>query len=89
MKTDLTTDEGKRLIDQIAETGRPVLVFSGGEPLMRPDIFDLAAHAKTRGLITALASNGTLIDEQLGAAGSSSRLRPNQRIARRGRRRNP
>ncbi|NLE61362.1 MAG: radical SAM protein [Planctomycetes bacterium] len=65
MKTDLTTDEGKRLIDQIAETGRPVLIFSGGEPLMRPDIFDLAAHAKSRGLIIALASNGTLIDEAL------------------------
>lgn len=64
MKTDLTTAEGKRLIDQIAEAGRPVLVFSGGEPLMRPDIFELAAHAKARGLLIALASNGTLIDEQ-------------------------
>lgn len=65
MKTDLTTAEGMRLIDQIAETGHPVLVFSGGEPLMRPDIFELAAHARSRGLIMALASNGTLIDQPL------------------------
>lgn len=65
MKTDLTTAEGIGLIDQIAETGQPVLVFSGGEPLMRPDVFDLAAHARNRGLMVALASNGTLIDEAM------------------------
>jgi AdoMet-dependent heme synthase len=65
MKTDLTTEEGKRLIDQIAGVGRPVLVFSGGEPLMRPDLFELATHAKSRGLLMALASNGTMIDEPM------------------------
>lgn len=65
MRTDLSTDEGRRLIDQIAEVGRPVLVFSGGEPLLRPDIFELADRAKERGLLTALATNGTLIDEPL------------------------
>lgn len=62
MKSDLSTVEGKTLIDQVASVGRPVLVFSGGEPLMRPDIFELAAHAKGRGLLIALATNGTLID---------------------------
>jgi AdoMet-dependent heme synthase len=62
MKTDMSTAEGKVLIDQVASVGRPVLVFSGGEPLMRPDIFDLADHAKSKGLLTALATNGTMID---------------------------
>jgi len=62
MKDDLSTAEGLALIDQIAEVGRPVLVFSGGEPLMRPDIFELAEHAKASGLLIALATNGTMID---------------------------
>jgi len=52
----------KILIEQIAETGRPVLIFSGGEPLIRPDIFELADYAKQKGLLIALATNGTLID---------------------------
>lgn len=65
MRSDLTTAEGVRLIDQIATVGRPILVFSGGEPLMRPDLFKLAAHARDRGLMTALATNGTLIDRNL------------------------
>src|SRR6185503_7287651 len=61
-RDDLSTDAAKDLIDQIAETGKPILVFSGGEPLMRPDIFELATHARSRGLRPALASNGTKID---------------------------
>jgi len=65
MRSDLTTDEARRLIDQIAAAGRPVLVFSGGEPLLRPDIFELAGHALGAGLPTALATNGTLIDAGL------------------------
>lgn len=58
---ELTTAEGTRLIDQIADVARPVLVFSGGEPLYRPDIFALAAHARDRGFRIALATNGTLV----------------------------
>lgn len=65
MKNDLTTAEGKTLIDQVASVGRPVLVFSGGEPLMRPDIFELAGYAKSQGLLIALATNGTMIDQPL------------------------
>ncbi len=61
-RDDLTTLQGLELIDQIAATAKPILVFSGGEPLMRPDIFRLARHARERGLRPALASNGTLID---------------------------
>lgn len=59
---DLTTEESFDLIDQIASFGRPIFVLSGGEPLFRPDIFDIARYASDAGLIVALATNGTLID---------------------------
>lgn len=70
--TDLSTEQGMDLIDQLAEAGRsqpmmPVLVFSGGEPLCRDDLFELVAHAREKGLIPALASNGTLIDSAVAA----------------------
>jgi heme b synthase len=64
-KLDLTTDQAKEMIRSIAATGRPILVFSGGEPLMRPDLFDLAAEARTAGLPIALATNGTMIHSTL------------------------
>ncbi len=59
---DLSTAEAFRLIDQVAAFARPIFVLSGGEPLFRPDIFDIARHAADAGLIVALATNGTLID---------------------------
>jgi len=59
---DLTTEEAHHLIDGIAQVGRPILVFSGGEPLLRPDLFELAHGATARSLPIALATNGTLID---------------------------
>jgi AdoMet-dependent heme synthase len=61
-RSELTTEEGIRLIDQLAEVTRPVLILSGGEPLYRADIFDLAAHGRDRGFRMALATNGTLVD---------------------------
>lgn len=61
---DLSTQESFDLIDQIAAFGRPIFVLSGGEPLFRPDIFDIARHATDAGLIVALATNGTLIDAE-------------------------
>ncbi|MBI4323336.1 MAG: radical SAM protein [Candidatus Omnitrophica bacterium] len=66
-REDLTTDEATRLIDGIASVGQPVLVFSGGEPLMRPDLFELASYARCRDLPIALATNGTLIDAAMAA----------------------
>ena len=60
---DLTTAESKALIDQIIAFSSPIFVLSGGEPLMRPDIFAIAGYAASRGLRVALATNGTLIDE--------------------------
>ena len=64
-KSDLTTEEGLAFIDALTVTQKPILVFSGGEPLMRPDIFELAAYAIGRGLIVALATNGTLVTDQI------------------------
>lgn len=58
---ELTTAEGKTLIDDLADFGIPVLLFSGGEPLMRHDIFELIGHARARGLRVTLSTNGTLI----------------------------
>lgn len=64
-KDDLTTEESITFINSLAETQRPILVLSGGEPLFRPDIFEIASHAINCGLTVALATNGTLIDERL------------------------
>ncbi len=53
------------MIDQIAEVGKPVFVLSGGEPLFRHDIFEIASYATGAGLPVALATNGTLIDDKV------------------------
>ncbi|NDJ60688.1 MAG: radical SAM protein [Chloroflexi bacterium] len=64
---DLTTDEAFTLIDQMCAVGRPVFVLSGGEPLFRPDIFEIARYASDAGLPVALATNGTMIDDAVAA----------------------
>ncbi len=64
-KQDLTTEQSLAFIRTLPETGRPILVFSGGEPLMRPDIFELAEEARRLDLPTALATNGTLLTEAI------------------------
>ena len=64
---ELTTGEGKALIDELAAFGSPVILFSGGEPLMRPDLCDLAAHAVSRGVRAVVSTNGTLIDDAAAA----------------------
>ncbi|MCK9298854.1 MAG: radical SAM protein, partial [Methanoculleus sp.] len=60
-ENELTTKEGLHLIDDLAAMRVPLLLFSGGEPLIREDFWELAGHAKERGLVTALSTNGTLI----------------------------
>jgi 12,18-didecarboxysiroheme deacetylase len=62
---ELTTAEGLRLIDDLADYGVPVLLFSGGEPLLRPDLFALIGHARERGMRAVLSTNGTLITEDI------------------------
>ncbi len=64
-KDDLSTEEAFSFIDDLATLGSPILVLSGGEPLYRPDIFEIGRHARSRGLKLALATNGTLVDEPL------------------------
>ncbi|MFC2029176.1 radical SAM protein [Chloroflexota bacterium] len=62
---ELATDEVMGLIDQLAEWSRPIFVISGGEPLMRPDIFEIAAHGTRRGLRVAVSPNGTLLTDEV------------------------
>ncbi len=58
---ELSTGEGKALIDDLADFGIPALLFSGGEPLMRKDLFELVGYAISRGIRPTLSTNGTLI----------------------------
>ncbi len=61
-ENELSTAEGKALIDDLADMGAPVLLLSGGEPLMRPDLPELAEYAVSRGMRAVISTNGTLID---------------------------
>jgi radical SAM protein len=56
---ELTTEEGFRLIDQLVEVGGPILVVTGGDPMMRPDMLDLVGYAAKSGLRVALAPTAT------------------------------
>ncbi|TCS73850.1 heme d1 biosynthesis radical SAM protein NirJ [Sulfuritortus calidifontis] len=60
---ELNTAEVFRVMDDLKAFGVPVLILSGGEPLLRPDIYDIAQRAKAMGFYVGLSSNGTLIDE--------------------------
>ena len=62
---DLSTHSALGIIDQIAEAANPILVLSGGEPLYRSDIFQLARYATDKGLRVALATNGTLVTKHV------------------------
>ena len=60
---ELSTDEVHAVMDDLKRFRVPVLILSGGEPLLRPDIFDISRRAKAMGFYVGLSSNGTLIDE--------------------------
>ncbi len=60
---ELTTGEGKKLLEDIKKAGLQIIVLSGGEPLMRPDIYELIEHATALGLVPLMGSNGTLITD--------------------------
>ena len=64
---ELTNAEGKALIDDLAQFKIPALLMSGGEPLMRPDLFDLAEYAVSKGVRPVLSTNGTLITKEIAA----------------------
>ena len=59
--SELSTTEGKNLLDDLAEFGVPVILFSGGEPLTRKDLPELAAYAVKKGMRAVISTNGTLI----------------------------
>ena len=61
---ELALGEIRKIIDDIASFASPILVLTGGEPLYRDDVFDIAKYAREQGLQVALATNGTLIDER-------------------------
>lgn len=62
---ELSTQEAKQFIDDLADFKVPVLLFSGGEPLVRPDFFELAEYASQRGIRTTISTNGTLITPEI------------------------
>lgn len=64
---ELSTAEAKEMIDGIARAGFRVMIFSGGEPLMRPDIYELVSYAAGRGLRPVFGTNGTLITDAVAA----------------------
>jgi len=64
-ENELTFEQGKTLIDDLAGFGVPVLLFSGGEPLVRKDLPDLAAYAVEKGMRAVVSTNGTLISKSM------------------------
>ncbi|MFC1961660.1 radical SAM protein [Chloroflexota bacterium] len=64
---ELTTGECFQLVDQIMEVGKPILILTGGEPLMRNDVFEIGKYASSRGLRVVMGTNGTLISRELAA----------------------
>jgi sulfatase maturation enzyme AslB (radical SAM superfamily) len=69
---ELSTDDALRMIDDLADAGLLILALSGGEPLMRRDIFKLIERARQRGLVVNIASNGAIITPALAARLRSS-----------------
>lgn len=62
---ELSTAEGKKLLEQIARAGFKIMVFSGGEPLLRSDVYELITYAASLGLRPVCGTNGTLITEEV------------------------
>jgi len=60
--SDLDTADAHRVIDDLADHGVKVIIFSGGEPLLRPDLFELLAHARSRGVAAQLSTSGIHVD---------------------------
>ncbi len=61
---EMSTEEGKAMIDDLAAYGAPVLLFSGGEPTIRKDLLELMHYAKSKGMRVVISTNGTLITEE-------------------------
>lgn len=64
---ELSTEECFNLVDGILEVGRPIIILTGGEPLVRRDTLQIAEYAVSKGLRVVMGSNGTLVDEEMAA----------------------
>jgi radical SAM protein with 4Fe4S-binding SPASM domain len=64
---ELSTAEGLHLVDEITEIGKPIIILTGGEPLLRHDLFQIAQYAVDKGLRVVIGTNGTLITEDIAA----------------------
>jgi heme b synthase len=62
---ELDTKKCLQLLDEIAAVGKPVIILTGGEPLLRPDIYEIAAYGDRKGLRMVLATNGTLLTREV------------------------
>ena len=72
---DLSTPDALKVIEQVSSYAHPILILSGGEPLFRRDLFQLASYAVERGLLVALGTNGTLITPEVAARIRASGIR--------------
>jgi MoaA/NifB/PqqE/SkfB family radical SAM enzyme len=62
---DFSFDEAKRVLDDISSYAKPVIVLSGGEPLLRKDVFEIASYGTAKDLRMCLATNGTLVTDEI------------------------
>ena len=62
---ELDTEKSLRFLDQVAEVGSPIIILTGGEPLLRQDIFKIARYGTDKGLKMVMAPNGTLMTESV------------------------
>ncbi|MEW6118045.1 MAG: radical SAM protein [Nitrospirota bacterium] len=72
---DFSLEEAFRIIDDIASYAKPVVVLSGGEPLLRKDVFEIAKYGTEKGLRMCLATNGTLVTDDICAKIKASGIR--------------
>lgn len=64
---ELSNAQAKALIDTFPEVGNPIIIFTGGEPMMRPDVYDLIKYAGSKGLRCVMSPNGTLLTPETAA----------------------
>jgi heme b synthase len=64
-ENELTTEESFRFLDNIATFAKPIIILTGGEPLLRPDIFEIAAYGNEKGFRMTMAVNGTLLTQEI------------------------
>jgi heme b synthase len=72
---ELNTEESYRLLDEIEKTAKPIVILTGGEPLLRSDIYDIASYGHAKGLRMVMAVNGTLVTPEVARRLTDSGIR--------------